>query len=673
MSTGNNLSVDRPGPVVDFTSADFDALRADFISYAQGRFSGRWTDFNDDQFAIVLTEILAYLGDLLTYQLNATIREAFSATVLRRQNLANLGKTFDYTIPSATSAQVDLLAELDVDAVYPFTIPITAQFSNGGNGDDRVIFQPINPQTVTAYNPAGYSFTAIEGELFQSVLIGVSTGAPNQRWQFPQDGIVIDSITVTVAAAGWTLTRNFTNAQSSDTFYRIIQNDDGGVYLLFGDGTYGALPATGAEIRATFRVGGGRRGIVNPDVITTKVDSPSSILSITNPLRSAGGDDALPMKAARKGIPAALATLDRGVTTKDYESLAEAVSGVAKARSGPGRVPGAREIQIWAAASGGGPATATLKSSISSTLRTKKMVTNRIRVSDPVFKDLRFVVLLHVNPSYRASDVLYATRRGILNPDLTGMLDFPQLEFSAVSVDTNGNEELLLAQTRLQQYFSTLRAAGLDRAEIMQLDATPVPRVRSSGNSGNGEILDIVTTSRQRRREFVIDVTSAGEAVVSERIVGRVTGITDTTISDDEKVFENEKPEDEDFSSFMIVPYRGSASPLEVVSAEGQTITTSGSSSLFSMTDIRAEYYMYPRVPVSVAINAIGVVTPVRFTSSDGNVSFYIQAGTSPFVAGDQFVIDVFPLISDIRLRDDEYPQLSEGNFITRTSGGSRV
>ena len=141
---GADLSLNRSNtsPVVDFTSQDFESIQQDLITYAQAKYADRWTNFNDAQFGVIIADLVAYLGDLLTYQLNSTIREAFITSVIRRQNLQNLAKAYQYELVGELAASVSLRCTLDPAGVYPFTLGRDHQFSNGGSGDSEVIFQP---------------------------------------------------------------------------------------------------------------------------------------------------------------------------------------------------------------------------------------------------------------------------------------------------------------------------------------------------------------------------------------------------------------------------------------------------------------------------------------------------------------------------------------------------
>jgi Baseplate J-like protein len=663
--SGADLTTSRSSPVVDYTTGDFDGFKADLIAYAQAKFPDRWTDFNDDQIGVALLETECYGLDLLNYQLNSSLRELFVPTVLRRQNLIYLGRPYDFEPTDYLSATVDLEVTLDPAGTYPFTLEQDNQFSNGNSEGDEIFFSPSASSIVAAYTPT-ISVECIEGERWTNQPIGVSNGTPNQRWQLPQDAVIPDSISVLVGAEQWTKAErnNLNYSASTAKNYRIITTDDRQSFIVFGDGVYGQIPSLGTSIYASFRVGGGKRGNLNAGTIETLVSTHPNIVSVTNPARSSGGDDPQSMRSAKNAIPASLRTLERAVTESDHVDLALQVAGVAKARVAAADSLGSRIITLIIAPIGGGQPSLALKNAVIAYFKDRKMVTSRVRSRAPIYRDLRLSVLLHVNASFRTLAVKQAVRQSVTNVNGTGLLDFAQLDFAAVAKTSEGGEELLLAQTRLQGFFDRLAGAGLDRAEITQCDIIPIARPRLTGNVGTGDIPAISLSGRQRRREFHVEVTSASTYRVYERIIGRVTSLTDTTLGDDTKNFDEEGIND--YAGYRLTPSRESSLSVNVTSASGQEIQTNGGTSLFALTSTDSEYFLFAPNPPQIAIGD-------EYVSSDSAVRFTLTDGATPFINGDSFFIDVFPTVGDIRLRDDEYPVLSEVNFITRTSGGARV
>jgi predicted phage baseplate assembly protein len=111
--------------------------------------------------------------------------------------------------------------------------------------------------------------------------------------------------------------------------------DDGKTTVQFGDGVTGARLPTGQEnVRATYRKGIGRGGLVKAEQISLLLTRPLGVKSaggVINPLASAGADDAETLEDVRRNAPLTIMTLDRIVSLKDYEDFARAYAGIAKA------------------------------------------------------------------------------------------------------------------------------------------------------------------------------------------------------------------------------------------------------------------------------------------------------------------------------------------------------
>jgi hypothetical protein len=551
---------------------------------------------------------------------------------------------------------------------YPFTITTVDNiFSNGDSENDEVFFTPEASITVNSYTPT-VTIPCIEGERWTNQLIGVSNGLAHQKWQLPQDGVVPGSISIVVGAEAWEKAErnNLSYATSTSKVYRVLTTDEGQTFIIFGGDSYGQVPANNINIYASFRVGGGKRGNLARGTVENIVSSHSNILSITNPAAASGGDNPQSMKSAKAAIPAALRTLERAVTEKDHADLALAVSGVAKARATSGLPLGSRTVAVTIAPTSGGQPTSLLRAAVSDYLRERKMVTSRIRVYGPSYREIRLGILLHVNKNFRAVDAAQVVRKSIINNAGTGILDFDQLNFGGVQEAGDGTSELFLAQTRLQGHFDRLTSYGVERAEIFQLDVIPMAEARPEGNSGDGVISSssILLSGTQRRRRYKAVITSAGTYDVYEYILGKVSRLSDAVLIDETKTFEEEAI---NFSGYKLIPLRDSSVEVAIESAAGQEITLpSGLPSLYSLTGIGNEYLLYNPVPTSLAVGS-------EYTSPDGSVRFTLTDGATPFIKGDYFYINVYPVVGDVLLEPNEYPFLLNENLVIKTSGGART
>lgn len=106
-----------------------------------------------------------------------------------------------------------------------------------------------------------------------------------------------------------------------------------GKTIRFGDGEFGLAPAAGTVFRATYRVGGGRRGNVAADAIR-HLDAAAApfVKSVTNPLPASGGADPEPLSDVKALAPEAFrAAAYRAVRPEDYSEAAERLPWVQRA------------------------------------------------------------------------------------------------------------------------------------------------------------------------------------------------------------------------------------------------------------------------------------------------------------------------------------------------------
>ena len=113
--------------------------------------------------------------------------------------------------------------------------------------------------------------------------------------------------------------------------------------ITFGDGEYGEIPKAGERVVVlTYRSGGGAPGNVNAGAI--KFSKPPKYSGV-NPLPASGGRDAESAGALRQRAPARLRSRDRAVTAHDYEAIACAEGGMARAQAVSGLHPDFPELE----------------------------------------------------------------------------------------------------------------------------------------------------------------------------------------------------------------------------------------------------------------------------------------------------------------------------------------
>jgi|GEM_PF-3234544 len=101
------------------------------------------------------------------------------------------------------------------------------------------------------------------------------------------------------------------------------------VLLRFGDGTNGERPDPSSRFTLTYRQGSGIDGHVGAKTITELVDDTDPrVMSVTNPLPSAGGQLPEDIAQAKRWAPDEIRVQRRCITEGDYERVAQTAPGV---------------------------------------------------------------------------------------------------------------------------------------------------------------------------------------------------------------------------------------------------------------------------------------------------------------------------------------------------------
>lgn len=183
-------------------------------------------------------------------------------------------------------------------------------------------------------------------ETRSNLVIGESTGAGDQEFQLPLNGIELETLRLEVEEEnGWvqwqrvedlaTLDRDSAASRDAAAF----ELDAATGTIRFGDGIRGRVPARGRRVRAAMiRSGGGEAGNLPAGTLKTvkartlKGDEAGTHFVVSQPLAFTGGAEMESLAEAEKRIPSHLRHRERAVTADDYRSLAYETPGVAVGR-----------------------------------------------------------------------------------------------------------------------------------------------------------------------------------------------------------------------------------------------------------------------------------------------------------------------------------------------------
>lgn len=374
--------------VVDYMARDYDSLlRA--MEEQIPRTLPEWTEHASEADAgRALLELFAHLGDTLSYYQDRVANESFLGTAQTRRSIIHHLRLIGYRLATASPASTTLTLSFPADCTETVTLRRGDAFATKSSADrPSVRFEyaaeealPIACSELVAVNGRKVfeDVPVEEGRLIENEFLGRSDGTPHQRFLLPHPGLMLRSLSPSQTTSRdlilqtelgteiveWTAQESLAFSRAGQTDFTVEIDENDRATIMFGDGAFGAIPAAGAAVRATYRVGGGSHGNVAADSIQTIVDAPQLALlgaRVHNPEPATGGAKRESIEHAVQHAPTVFRSLRRAVTADDYEALALEFSGVGKVRAEAGNW---NTVTLYVAPEGGGQVSDVLRANL---------------------------------------------------------------------------------------------------------------------------------------------------------------------------------------------------------------------------------------------------------------------------------------------------------------------
>ena len=101
---------------VNYLNKDFASLKTSLMNYAKSYFPDTYRDFNEASPGMMLLEMNAYVGDVLSFYIDQQYREILLPLAEERKNIISMAKMFGYKVKPIVPAYVDLTFTSDVAA-----------------------------------------------------------------------------------------------------------------------------------------------------------------------------------------------------------------------------------------------------------------------------------------------------------------------------------------------------------------------------------------------------------------------------------------------------------------------------------------------------------------------------------------------------------------------------
>jgi len=92
-------------PSIKYTSRNFDSIKNDLLEYARRYYPTTFRDFSEASFGAMMVDMVAYVGDILSFYLDYQANECFLDTATEYDNIVKLAKQFGYKFNSTNISQ----------------------------------------------------------------------------------------------------------------------------------------------------------------------------------------------------------------------------------------------------------------------------------------------------------------------------------------------------------------------------------------------------------------------------------------------------------------------------------------------------------------------------------------------------------------------------------------
>lgn len=321
-----------PTPNLDFTDKDHDSFLVRLRNAIKSVFP-TWTDEKVANFGNILLESFAFVFDNLAFYQDALARETRWVTATQRKALIALAKLINFEPETAAPATADvdftLAAVPSNDVVIPAgTIVQTQEITS------PVLFRLLEAVTIAAGADPPTESGTVENSTEQGDAY-TSLGTANQEFRLTSTGYIDGTLEIEADNGTYTEVDSFLSSTSTDLHFTVIVDENDYGIFRFGNGINGAIPV--GAIAATYNTGGGTAGNVDegdisviPGTFRDVADNIVSV-SVSNEDKASGGQERESVASIRQRAPETLRVITRAVAREDFQIIAEAVPGVARA------------------------------------------------------------------------------------------------------------------------------------------------------------------------------------------------------------------------------------------------------------------------------------------------------------------------------------------------------
>ena len=435
--------------LINFASQDFLTLRQSLIDYIKAVYPLDYTYFAESDLGMMLVELVAYMGHVMSYKADYLANENFLSTARSRESIKKLFSLIGVRMKGPIAAAADAKATLSTAPAWPVgsfvKIPtenrvITIQSPEDGNPITYTLYKIgidgdldlsneegdiIIHYNEKASNTVLSSLILLEGSLIKETGEFSDTEALKSV-KLQKSPVIEGSVQAFISGTAQTegqyrqVDNLFYASAGDDKVFQLLSDDNYGGTVVFGDNNLGKVPAIGDTYTIIYRAGGGTRGNIVKELINANstcqyyssiAATPTSItLTVENISKATGGADAESVEHAKRYGPLMFRSQNRLVTLLDYKAFANSYissyGSVGKATAATRRAySSANIIDVYVLEKSNNiqlrKATPEFKRQLAEVIKEKKMLTDEVVIVDGLIRTLDILITLRVDDKYQ--------------------------------------------------------------------------------------------------------------------------------------------------------------------------------------------------------------------------------------------------------------------------------
>tara|TARA_B100001093_G_scaffold499708_1_gene549258 strand:- start:2154 stop:4097 length:1944 start_codon:yes stop_codon:yes gene_type:complete len=336
-------------PFTQFTSLDFDEIKAQIRAYLRANSNFSDFDFEGSNFS-VLIDTLAYNTYINAFNANLVANESFLDSATIRENVVSLARNIGYIPRSKSSAEASVYFNIQTDSNEPILYLKPGLVCIGSANNTTYRFSVSQPLHAAIKNGvASFGTAADPVSVFQGTVLEVQFLANNsvdQRFLLQNPNIDASSIRVFVSGPSdtgmgreYSMIDNILNLNKNSEVFFIQEVQDEKYELLFGDGYFGKQLENNSVITVRYIVTDGSesngassfsfQGVVTDKDPNTTPNPPTVIptagISINTVNGATNGADMENINSIKYFAPRLYSAQYRAVTPRDYEAIIQTI------------------------------------------------------------------------------------------------------------------------------------------------------------------------------------------------------------------------------------------------------------------------------------------------------------------------------------------------------------